>query len=122
MIGEAQRRGDLPGVRPPEDGDLLRRLILKRCIYGVDISPMAVEVANITLWLASFVPGLALSWLDGNLKCGNSLIGVAMAWMSTSCASSLPPSRSTPCLSATASSSRPSSSLYNMSRYGSDLK
>jgi len=73
------RRDDLPGVRPPEDGDLMRRLILKRCIYGVDISPMAVEVANITLWLASFVPGLALSWLDGNLKCGNSLIGVADA-------------------------------------------
>ncbi len=71
------RRDDLPGVRPPEDGELMRRLILKRCIYGVDISPMAVEVANITLWLASFVPGLALSWLDGNLKCGNSLIGVA---------------------------------------------
>ena len=71
------RRDDLPGVRPPEDGDLLRRLILKRCIYGVDIQPMAVEVANITLWLASFVPGLALSWLDGNLKCGNSLVGVA---------------------------------------------
>lgn len=70
------RRDDLPGVRPPEDGDLMRRLILKRCIYGVDISPMAVEVANITLWLASFVPGLALSWLDGNLKCGNSLVGV----------------------------------------------
>ena len=41
----------------PEDGDLLRRLILKRCIYGVDLSPMAVEVANVTLWLASFVPG-----------------------------------------------------------------
>jgi hypothetical protein len=73
------RRDDLPGVRPPEDGELMRRLILKRCIYGVDISPMAVEVANITLWLASFVPGLALSWLDGNLKCGNSLIGVADA-------------------------------------------
>ena len=48
---------------PPEDGDLLRRLILKRCIYGVDLSPMAVEVANVTLWLASFVPGLALSYL-----------------------------------------------------------
>ena len=71
------RREDLPGVRQPEDGDLLRRLILKRCIYGVDISPMAVEVANVTLWLASFVPGLALSWLDGNLKCGDALIGVA---------------------------------------------
>ena len=64
-------------TQPPEDGDLLRRLILKRCIYGVDLSPMAVEVANITLWLASFVPGLALSYLGSNLKCGNALIGVA---------------------------------------------
>ena len=61
----------------PEDGDLLRRLILKRCIFGVDISPMAVEVANVTLWLASFVPGLALSYLGSNLKCGDTLIGVA---------------------------------------------
>ncbi len=61
----------------PEDGDLLRRLILKRCIYGVDLSPMAVEVANVTLWLASFVPGLALSYLGSNLKCGDALIGVA---------------------------------------------
>ena len=60
-----------------EDGDLLRRLILKRCIYGVDLSPMAVEVANVTLWLASFVPGLALSYLGSNLKCGDALIGVA---------------------------------------------
>ena len=74
---DALRRGDLPGVRQPEDGDLLRRLILKRCIYGVDVSPMAVEVANVTLWLKSFVPGLALSWLDGNLKCGDALVGVA---------------------------------------------
>lgn len=63
--------------QPPEDGDLLRRLILKRCIYGVDLSPMAVEVANVTLWLASFVPGLALSYLGSNLKCGDALIGVA---------------------------------------------
>ena len=64
-------------VQQPEDGDLLRRLILKRCIYGVDLSPMAVEVANVTLWLASFVPGLALSYLGSNLKCGDALIGVA---------------------------------------------
>ena len=38
---------------------------------------MAVEVANVTLWLASFVPGLALSYLGSNLKCGDALIGVA---------------------------------------------
>ena len=60
-----------------EDVDLLRRLILKRCIYGVDVSPMAVEIANVTLWLASFVPGLALTYLGSNLKCGDALIGVA---------------------------------------------
>ena len=38
---------------------------------------MAVEVANVTLWLTSFVPGLALSYLGSNLKCGDALIGVA---------------------------------------------
>ena len=82
LPGIAQHLSELsqdsfPVSQPPEDGDLLRRLILKRCIYGVDISPMAVEVANITLWLASFVPGLALSYLGSNLKCGDALIGVA---------------------------------------------
>lgn len=69
-----------------EDSQLLRRLILKRCIYGVDLSPMAVEVANISLWLASFVPGLALSYLGSNLKVGDTLIGMSdlAALMSTS--------------------------------------
>ena len=61
----------------PEDGDLLWRLILKRCVYGVDLSTIAVEVANATLWLTSFVRGLALSYLGSNLKCGDALIGVA---------------------------------------------
>ena len=82
LPGIAQQLSELtqengPVSQPPEDGDLLRRLILKRCIYGIDLSPMAVEVANVTLWLASFVPGLALSYLGSNLKCGDALIGVA---------------------------------------------
>ena len=64
------------GYQLLDDGDLLRRLILKRCIYGVDVSPMAVEIASVTLWLTSFVPGLALSYLGSNLKRGNTLIGV----------------------------------------------
>lgn len=76
MLSELARDAESAAQRP-EDGDLLRRLILKRCIYGVDLSPMAVEVANVTLWLASFVPGLSLSYLGSNLKCGNALIGVA---------------------------------------------
>lgn len=60
-----------------EDEALLRRLVLRRCVYGVDISPMGAEIAKISLWLASFVPGLALSFLDHNVRVGNSLIGVA---------------------------------------------
>lgn len=62
-----------------EDVALLRRLVLKRCVYGVDVSPMGAEIAKISLWLASFVPGLSLSYLDHNVRVGNSLIGVASA-------------------------------------------
>ncbi len=58
-------------------GDLFRRLILKRCIYGVDLSDMAVEVAKVSLWLASFVPGLSLAYLGHNLRQGDALVGVA---------------------------------------------
>ena len=76
QLSELTQEG-APASNPPDAADLLRRLILKRCLYGVDISPMAVEVANVTLWLASFVPGLALSYLGSNLKCGDALIGVA---------------------------------------------
>src|SRR5207253_6052977 len=59
-----------------EDVALLRRLVLRRCVYGVDLSPMGAEIAKISLWLASFVPGLSLAFLDHNVKVGNSLIGV----------------------------------------------
>lgn len=59
-----------------DDAQLLKRLLLKHCIYGVDRSGMAVELARVALWLSSFVPGLALSYLDQNLKQGDSLVGV----------------------------------------------
>jgi hypothetical protein len=60
-----------------EDIALIRRLVLKHCVYGVDISPMGAEIAKISLWLASFVPGLSLAYLDHNVRVGDSLIGVA---------------------------------------------
>lgn len=62
-----------------EDTALLKRLVLKRCVYGVDLSPMGAEIAKVSLWLASFVPGLSLAYLDHNVQVGNSLIGVARA-------------------------------------------
>jgi hypothetical protein len=68
--------GETYGARV-EDVALLRRLVLKRCVYGVDLSAMGAEIAKVSLWLASFVPGLALSYLDHNVRVGNSLVGVA---------------------------------------------
>lgn len=59
-----------------EDTALLERLVLKRCVYGVDISRMGAEVAKVSLWLGSFVPGLSLAYLDHNIQVGDSLIGV----------------------------------------------
>jgi hypothetical protein len=60
-----------------DDVSLIRRLVMKCCVFGVDVSPMGAEVAKISLWLASFVPGLSLAYLDRNIVVGNSLIGVA---------------------------------------------
>lgn len=57
------------------DVNLLKRHVLKRCIYGVDLNPMAVELAKVSLWLDAFTLGAPLSFLDHHLRCGNSLIG-----------------------------------------------
>ena len=56
--------------------NLIKRMVMKRCIYGVDLNEMAVELAKLSLWLDSFTLGAPLSFLDHHLKCGNSLIGV----------------------------------------------
>ena len=74
---QAQAR-DLPDgvLEQIRDVDLLKRVVLKRSIYGVDLNPMAVELAKLALWLDAFVPGLPLSYLDHNLRRGNSLVGV----------------------------------------------
>ena len=62
---------------PIEDTQLLRRQVARRCIFGVDMNPMAVELARLSLWIHTFVPGLPLSLLDHNLAQGNSLVGIA---------------------------------------------
>ena len=58
-----------------DDRHIVRRTILKRCIYGVDKNPMAVELAKVALWLHTFTVGAPLSFLDHHLRCGNSLFG-----------------------------------------------
>ena len=54
---------------------LLKRAVLKRCVYGVDLNLMAVELAKVSLWLDAFTLGAPLNFLDHHLKHGNSLIG-----------------------------------------------
>lgn len=53
-----------------------KRLIVERCLCGVDLNPLAVELAKLSLWLHTVSRNKALSFLDHHLRCGNSLIGV----------------------------------------------
>ena len=46
------------------DQAIIRRMVLKRCIYGVDKNPLTVELAKVSLWLHSFTVGAPLSFLD----------------------------------------------------------
>lgn len=59
-----------------EQASLLRRQVARRCIYGIDINEMAVELARLALWIHTFVPGLPMSSLDHGLVCANSLTGI----------------------------------------------
>ena len=60
------------------DQAIIRRMVLKRCIYGVDKNPLTVELAKVSLWLHSFTVGAPLSFLDHHLRCGDSLIGLRL--------------------------------------------
>ncbi len=51
------------------------RDVIGRCIYGVDINPMAVELCKVALWMESLEAGKPLSFLDHHIKCANSLLG-----------------------------------------------
>lgn len=59
-----------------EDVGLLRRQVARRCVYGLDINPLSVELARLAIWIHTFVPGLPLSSLDHTLVCANSLTGI----------------------------------------------
>lgn len=55
-----------------------KRRIVEHCLYGVDLNPMAVELAKLALWLETVAVGQPLTFLDHHLACGNSLVG---AWI-----------------------------------------
>jgi hypothetical protein len=57
----------------------VRRLVVERCLYGVDLNPLAVELAKLSLWIWSAQRDRPLCFLDHHLRCGNSLIGARIA-------------------------------------------
>ena len=59
----------------PEDYQAALRDVIRRCVYGVDMNPMAAELCKVSLWIESMEPGKPLSFLDQHIQVGNSLIG-----------------------------------------------
>ena len=63
---------------PPDEDEMLyaRRLVAQRCLYGVDRNPMAVDLAKLSLWLATMAKDHPFTFLDHAIKCGDSLVGL----------------------------------------------
>jgi hypothetical protein len=56
-----------------------KRRVAQSCIYGVDLNPLAVELAKLSMWLTTAAKGRPLSFLDHHLRCGNALVGARVA-------------------------------------------
>ncbi|MHB8900024.1 MAG: Eco57I restriction-modification methylase domain-containing protein [Thermoguttaceae bacterium] len=69
----------LPTDIPPDEDELLyaRRVIAQRCLYGVDKNPMAVDLAKLSLWLATLAREHPFTFLDHSLRHGDSLVGLS---------------------------------------------
>lgn len=61
---------------PEERLTSARRLIAERCLYGVDVNPMAVELAKLSIWLVTLAKGRPFGFLDHGLRSGDSLLGI----------------------------------------------
>lgn len=68
-----------------DDNELItaRRAVVEHCVYGVDMNPLAVELAKLSLWLVTVARDRPLSFLDSHLLCGNSLVGADIEEMAS---------------------------------------
>lgn len=81
---EGDQRAQAYRIAPDRYGDAgldplvieARRTVIENCLYGVDINPMAVEIAKLSLWLVSSDPALPFTFLDDRLAVGDSLLGI----------------------------------------------
>ena len=65
-----------PGTPSEADYRHWLREVARRCLFGVDRNPMAIELAKVALWIETVEPGKPLSFLDAHLRCGDALLGV----------------------------------------------
>ncbi|HSC27325.1 MAG TPA: N-6 DNA methylase [Vicinamibacterales bacterium] len=73
------RESALPGSGIDEhERAAIRRTVAQRCLYGVDLNPMAVQLARLSLWLATLAADRPLTFLDHHLRAGNSLVGATI--------------------------------------------
>jgi hypothetical protein len=70
---------DCVPIIPADEDEILhaRRILARRCLYGVDKNPMAVDLAKLSLWLATLAKDHPLTFLDHALRCGDSLVGLS---------------------------------------------
>ena len=76
---ESWHAHDRVPVIPPDEDEVIyaRRLVAQRCLYGVDRNPVAVDLAKVSLWLATLARSHALTFVDHALRHGDSLIGLS---------------------------------------------
>ncbi len=84
LLAAARRiASDLAGIRTGEEQPAPTALraavrdVIRECIYGVDLTPLAVELCKVALWLEAHNPGEPLNFLDHHIKCGNAIVGFA---------------------------------------------
>jgi type II restriction/modification system DNA methylase subunit YeeA len=78
IIDAQERQAEQQGVETVDQGQDInwaRRQVSQHCIYGVDLNPLAVELAKVSLWLRTLAAEQPLAFLDHHLKTGNSLVG-----------------------------------------------
>ena len=78
IINAQERQAEQQGVESIDqsrDINWARRQVAQRCIYGIDLNPLAVELAKVSLWLRTLAAEQPLAFLDHHLKTGNSLVG-----------------------------------------------
>ncbi|RIL07544.1 MAG: SAM-dependent methyltransferase [Proteobacteria bacterium] len=78
LVAAWQTQAAPPEIPPDEDPQLFaRRLVAQQCLYGVDKNPFAVDLAKLSLWLATLAKEHPFTFLDHALRCGDSLVGLS---------------------------------------------